>query len=236
MTFVQILESIGVFTAGALARVALFLAMVAVLVVPALALAAVLRGAEARRERRLGIRDVGGVPFRPDLRYAPGHLWLHARKGGALEIGLDGLAQRLVPSVTAVELAAPGTHVAKGERLATLHGGGRALEIPAPVAGVVAGVNASVVRDPGLVKREGYGRGWLVAISPDGEEAARLPGGAEAEGWMRGEATRWNRFVEEQLGFAAADGGALVAPAPWLVGEEGWGRLVRAFLQPSTVR
>lgn len=232
-TAVEILQSIGVFVLGTVARFGLFLAMVAVVVVPALVIALAIRARAAHHERSLGLREVDGVPFRPDLYYAPGHLWLHRRsKGPGLELGLDGIAQRLMPSVTAVELARPGTRVARGETIATLHGGGRALEIPSPADGTVTGMNVAVVRDPALVKRDGYGRGWLVVLEPTDGSCAELPRAAEAESWMKGEALRWNRFVEERLGFAAADGGVLVAPAPWLVGEEGWRDLTAAFLRP----
>lgn len=232
-TVVTILQSIGVFVLGVVARFGLFLVMVAAVVVPALAVALAIRARERRRERALGVQDVGGVPFRPDLFYAPGHLWLHRRGGGrGLELGLDGIAQRLLPSVTAVDVARPGTRVARGETIATLHGGGRALEIPAPFPGTVTGVNAAALRDPGLVKREGYGRGWLLVLAPADEGYAALPRAGAAERWMRGEALRWNRFVEDRLGFAAADGGVLVAPAPWLIGEEGWRELTEAFLRP----
>ncbi|WP_242392735.1 glycine cleavage system protein H [Anaeromyxobacter oryzisoli] len=227
---IEMLEAIGVFLAGVVARIGIFLAMIAVLLVPALLVAAVLHGIAARRERRLGIRDVAGVPFRPDLFYSPGHLWLHRRAGGTVEVGLDGLAQRLMPSVTSVEVARPGTAIARGEPLVTLHGGGRALVIPAPVGGKVAGLNVAVARDPGLVKREGYGRGWLVAVEPEDLGYAAMPHGETAEAWMRHEAGRWNQFVERRLGFAAADGGALVAPAPWLLGDEGWRALAAEFI------
>lgn len=232
-TVIEILQDVGVFVLGTFARLGLFLAMVAVVLVPALVIAFAIRARAAHRERALGIRDVDGVPFRPDLFYAPGHLWLHRReKGRGLELGLDGIAQRLMPSVTAVELARPGTRVARGAPIATLHGGGRALEIPAPLDGTVTGINAAVLRDPSRVKRDGYGSGWLVVLRPADEAYAELPRASQAESWMRREAARWNRLVEERLGFAAADGGALVAPAPWLLGEDGWRDLTRAFLRP----
>jgi len=87
----------------------------------------------------LGLRRVAGVLFRPDLSYAPGHTWLHARKNGrGLDVGLDDLAQRLLTSVTAVELPTPGKVVRRGDPIAVLHGGGREVKIPAPVAGTVA--------------------------------------------------------------------------------------------------
>ena len=182
----------------------------------------------------MGLRRVAGLLFRPDAFYAPGHLWLRERGGrrlaGALELGVDDLAQRLLPSVTEVDLVRAGSTVEKGATVAVLHGGGRAVRIAAPIAGTVAGVNASVLRDPGLVKREGYGRGWLVAIAPEDPSFADLPSGEAAEGWLQREATRWSRFIEDQLGFAAADGGELVAPAPWLVGDENWKALTAAFL------
>lgn len=226
----EVLQAIGVFTTGLFARLGFFLAMFAVFVLPALAIALAARALGARRARALGLRRVSGVLFRPDAAYAPGHTWLHPRKGGALEIGLDDLALRLVTSVTAVELPRPGATVEKGEPLAILHGGGRLVRIPAPISGTVAGVNAAVLRDPSLVKRDGYGKGWLVAIAPADASWQSLPRAAEAESFFARESLRWSRFLEDRLGFATADGGELVAPAPWLVGEEGWRELTRAFL------
>lgn len=253
---IEILQMVVVFLAGILARLGVFLAVLAVLVLPALAIALVIRAVAARRRDALGIRRVAGVLFRPDLFYAPGHTWLRrrgerrwsppsllrigagdrggsgaeARPGAALEIGIDDLAQRLLPSVTLVEAPRPGTSIARGDTIATLHGGGRTVRIPSPVAGTIAGVNAAVLRDPGLVKRDGYQRGWLVAISPAERSFADLPCGVQAESWLRRESARWSRFLEDRLGFAAADGGELVSPAPWLVGEEGWKALTAAFL------
>jgi glycine cleavage system H lipoate-binding protein len=230
-TAIEILQTVGVFLSGLVARVGIFLAMLAVLVVPALVAALVIRAVEARRVKALGLRRVAGLLFRPDLFYAPNHTWLHRRAGGTLELGVDDLAQRLLPSVTAVELPRPGSTVARGETIAVLHGGGRAVRIPAPLAGTISGVNAAVLRDPALVKREGYGRGWLVAIAPTDRSYSALPRGTAAEGWLQRESARWSRFIEEQLGFASADGGELVAPAPWLVGEENWNALTAAFLE-----
>lgn len=229
-TVIGILQSLTVFVAGIGARLGLFLAMLAVLVLPALAAALAIRAVSERRRKALGLRQVAGLQFRPDVFYAPSHSWLHRRASGALEIGLDDLAMRLLPSVTAVELPRPGTSLRRGEPVATLYGGGRALRIPAPVGGHVVGTNGAVMRDPGLVKRDGYGRGWLVAISPADESFATLPMGELAESWTRREAARWTRYLEDKLGFAAADGGDLVSPAPWLVGEDGWSALTHEFL------
>jgi glycine cleavage system H protein len=226
----DVLQAVGVFLAGLFARLGFFLAMFAIFVLPALAIALVVRSAGARSRRALGLRRVGGLLFRPGAAYSPGHTWLHPRKGGALALGLDDLALRLLTSVTSVELPRAGALVQKGEPIAILHGGGRVVRIPAPISGTIAGVNAAVLRDPGLVKRDGYGKGWLVAMAPSDSSWKNLPRAEEAESFLKRESHRWNQFLEQRLGFAAADGGELLAPAPWLVGEEGWRELTAAFL------
>jgi glycine cleavage system H lipoate-binding protein len=229
-TVIDILQTLGVFLGGVLARFGIVIAMVAIVAVPALLLALAAHWVSVRRQRALGLHPVRGLVVREGARYAPGHTWLAERRSGSLEIGIDDLAQRLVPSVTAVELPRPGDSVRKGEILATLHGGGRAVPIASPISGRIVGVNASILRDPSLVKRDGYGKGWLVAVAAEGEEWSRLPAGIAAERWMGAESLRFSRFLEDRLGLAAADGGELVAPAPWLVGEEGWRALQAEFL------
>jgi glycine cleavage system H lipoate-binding protein len=227
----EFLQVIGIFLSGLLVRDGLFIVALAALVAPALAIALVLHGIAQRREKALGLRRVAGLSFRPDVHYAPNHTWLCRRPGGAtLELGVDALAQRLMPSVSAVELPRPGAAFERGETIAVLHAGGWAVPIAAPVAGTVSGVNAAVLSDPGMVKRENYGRGWLVAFKPADPSFAELPQGDAGEGWLKRESARWDRFFEEQLGFAAADGGQLVAPAPSLLGEAGYKALTKAFL------
>ena len=204
--------------------------MVAALAIPALVAAVAVRALGARRERRLGLRTVAGVSFRPGVTYAPGHTWLTQRRAGAVQLGIDDIAQRLLPSVTAVEVPRAGTKVERGDVVATLSGGGREIQVRTPVPATIVGVNASVIRDPALVKRDGYGRGWLVALAPADASWTALPQGDAAEGWVKKESARFSRYLEEQLGFAAADGGELISPAPWLMGEDGWRKLTQAFL------
>ena len=146
-TIIGILEAVGVFLAGVLARFGIVVVMIAVVALPALVLALAAHWLSLRHQRALGLHAVRGLVVRSGARYAPGHTWLAARKSGSLEIGIDDLAQRILPSVTAVELPRAGTTLKKGEVVATLHGGGRAVPIAAPVNGTVVGVNASVVRE-----------------------------------------------------------------------------------------
>jgi glycine cleavage system H lipoate-binding protein len=228
-TVIEFLQNFGFFIAGLAARAALVLGVIAVLALPIMLVALVLRAAEELKRRNLGLRDVAGVLFRPDLWYAPTHTWLGRRRDGELAIGLDALAGRLMPAVTGLEVPRPGVWIEKGEPLLTLFAGGRALTIPAPVSGHVTATNRAVLRDPSLVKSEGYGRGWLVAVKPTSEDFAALPRGDRAEQFMTAESRRWDRFVETELCYAAADGGHLIAPVPALIGEDGWRKLAAEF-------
>jgi hypothetical protein len=94
-------------------------------------------------------------------------------------------------------------------------------------------VNGSARRDPSLVKKDPYGRGWLFLVAPANDAWTKLPGGLMGEAWLETERRRLARFIDEELGLAAADGGELVAPAPALLGEDGWRRLVAAFLHAA---
>jgi glycine cleavage system H protein len=83
------------------------------------------------------------------------------------------------------------------------------------------------------VKEEPYRAGWLFEISPDDDEWKKLPSGLRADTFILVERRRLARFVEEELGLAAADGGELLAPAPALLGDEGWRKVVAAFLHAA---
>jgi glycine cleavage system H protein len=220
-TAIAILEALGSFAAGLAGRFGLFLVAALALCAPAFALAFLWLALERRRRPR-------ALPV--VARVAPNHTWLERRSRGALRVGLDEIAQRILPSATAVELPARGMAVHRGDPVAVVRAGRRAVRISSPVDGTIVAVNRRVRRDPGLVKSSSYARGWLFVIAPADERWRRLPAGARAEAFLLSERRRLERFVEGELGLAAADGGDLVAPAPALLGEEGWKRVVSAFL------
>ncbi|HEU4382892.1 MAG TPA: glycine cleavage system protein H [Anaeromyxobacteraceae bacterium] len=230
-TIVTALQAIGIFVVGLFARVGLVVAVMAVLLVPVALVIAGARGWEALKMRLMGFRSAGGLRWRKGIHYAPGHTWV-ATENGRLRVGLDDLAQRILPWAISVELPRPGTRVAEGDTVATISCGGQEAPVVAPVDGLVVSVNPLVASDPSLVKRENYGRGWLFALEPiDSKRWLALPSGDAARSWLAAEGHRLTDFFEHQLGIAAADGGELVAPPPSLLGEAQWEALMRAFLK-----
>jgi glycine cleavage system H protein len=224
------LQAIGIFFVGLVARLGLVLAVAAVLLMPVLLAVAGARGLESLRLRLRGLRPAGGgFTWRKGIYYAPGHTWLEP-EGARLKVGLDDLAQRILPWALAVELPRPGAAVKAGEPVASISCGGQEVYVEAPVDGTVVAVNPAVARDPSLVKREAYTRGWLFALEPADERWLSLPTGEPARRWLASEGARLGRFFEQRLGIAAADGGEFVAPPPSLLGEEHWKALTLAFL------
>lgn len=220
-TVIEILQVIGSFVLGLAGRFGVFFAAGLALMVPALLIAVLWLVLERRRQPvQLGLL----------ARLAPNHTWLERMRGGALRVGVDEIAQQILPSATAVELPATGMVVHRGDPIAVVRAGRRTVRIGAPIDGTIAAVNGRVRRNPALVKTSPYGAGWLFAIAPADNRWRALPVGVRAESFLLSERRRLASFMESELGLAAADGGHLVAPAPALLGEAGWEKVVNAFL------
>jgi len=229
-SFIDILTTIGVFTAGLAARIGIVLVVMAALLVPVLL---AVGGAKAFGAVKLwlqGYRSAGSLKFRGGLQYAPGHTWLKP-EGGSLKVGLDDLAQRILPWTVAVEMPSVGQTVKEGEPVLLLSCGGRDVRVAAPVSGRILAVNPEVMREPTLAKSENYGNGWLFSIEPEGQAWKKLPFGERARSWLQEEGERLEIFYETQLGMAAADGGELIGSPDTLLTDSQWKALTHSFLR-----
>jgi len=227
--FIGILESIGAFAAGIVGRLGIVLAAMAALLVPALLVWGLMRGVAWLRRRSQGLRLVGGVLYRPGLLYADGHTWVR-RERGAARVGLDDLAQRILPWAVSVRLPRPGTALRAHEPAAVISAGGREAVVRAPLDGTVVAVNEGVVLSPSLVKSDGYAGGWLFRMKPESDALGALRAGPAAEEWMASEGARLHRWLEGRLGLAAADGGELIDPVANYLAPEEWEALTAEFL------
>lgn len=223
------LAGFGVFLVGLLARLAVLPVILAVLSIPVLLALMGVRGFEMLRQRVLGVARVDGLTWKPDLYYTFGHSWLYP-EGEAVRVGLDDLAQRVLAGAEAVALPHAGAELHEGDVAAVITCGDKHAAIPSPVAGMVTAVNDAVQRDPSVIQRDPYVRGWLFSVSPSKTRFTRLLRGDAARDWLTEESTRLARFLEQNLGVATADGGEFVLPPPALLTEAQWNALTKAFL------
>ncbi len=227
---VEFLQNAGIFIAGLTVRLAFFLAVLAVILVPVLAVFYAVQGARALRRKSEGMEVIGGVRILPRRRYAPGHVWFGRRLLGGLRVGLDDLAQRLFPNLAAIELPKTGRLLKKGEPAIFLRSEGREAWIPSPITGLVVAVNHVVERMPGLLNASPYSGGWLFAMRPATVAWRDFPTGQAARTWLRREEDRLRVTLEHELGFAAADGGQLIEHPANLLPSDRWEHVVTSFL------
>ena len=91
-----------------------------------------------------------------------------------------GLAPTLWPlaksigSIDKIEVPQAGRWVRQGQKAFTLYAGTERFDLVSPAEGEVTEVNADVVRDPSLLFKDPYGKGWLVKVNmPDPELVER---------------------------------------------------------------
>jgi glycine cleavage system H lipoate-binding protein len=226
-TFLGVLQVVGAFVGGLLMRLGVVLLVVVAFLVPVALVLGAVRAWRSLLPAARGLRRVGHVLYRPGFRYAAGHTWVE-REAARVKVGIDGVAQEILPWALSVELPRPGQELAEGEVAAVISCGSDEARIAAPIAGRVVAVNAEVERDPSLVKEDGYGRGWLFALEPSDARWSTLPAGDLARQWMTQESDRLDQFLESRLGFVGK--AARSGPAPQVLPPGEWRELTRSFL------
>lgn len=146
-----------------------------------------------------------------------GHTWVNLLFSGQVKVGMDDFTQKLLGRVDAIALPPVGVEVRQGQPFAAIRQGGRTALLRAPVDGVVCAVNSELAKIPGLIKRDPYTRGWLVAVRPTNLAAnlSRLTIGESALAWLKGELAGLQEFLHLTLtlkqdalvGATAVDGG-----------------------------
>jgi len=169
-----------------------------------------------------------------------GHTWMNLLFSGQVKVGVDDFLQRLLGHIDEIALPPVGATVKEGEPFVTIRQGGRTATLRAPMDGEVCAVNRELVKNPTLLRRDPYTRGWFVALRPTGL-AANLSGlkvGEDALAWLRMEVSRLQKFLSDMLraeqhalvGLTAADGGVHVDGLLGHVDEETWRRFQKEFL------
>jgi glycine cleavage system H protein len=221
-------EWFGILVGGVALRFLVFVLIIAALsavIVP------ILYAIEGTRRAlvRAGGEKLHGLQWRRRPRYTPAHLWLRER-ADVLRVGIDDLAARLLRRADQILLPAPGSHVAKGEPVATFRAGTQQIALAAPIDGTVAEVNGRLAANPAEAVEHPYSRGWLVEVAPDDRSVEMLPRPA-ARHWFDAEAARFTIALEHAAGVAAADGGEPIVADHVLLSDEQFATLARDFLQ-----
>ncbi len=187
--------------------------------------------AEAAKPPLLRPVHVDGFPTPGDLRYHAGHGWIARERKRLVRVGIDAFAAALAGKVEKIEMPKPGHWVRQGQKAFILHRKGEKSAIAAPIEGEIAEVNQEVLDDPSLVRRDPYGRGWLMTVHvPDEESTNRnLIPGPLVRAWMRDAVERLYAIQPQLAGAAAAEGGPPVDDLLEGVPEVSWSAATAEF-------
>lgn len=226
---IEVLQSFALLVVGLATRALLAVLVIAIGALPIAAALFLVRLMRPAVNRARGIATTEHVRWRRACYYAPGHLWLRPGRENALLIGLDDLAQRLLPEITSFAVPAEGAPLHKGDVMGMLQCGERSITLRSPIDGEVVAVNPRVEADPATVHRDPYRRGWLLAMKPASNEYQTFTTGPGADAWFKQEDRRLSAFLEDRLGLAAADGGQLTMPPHALLSDAAWREMERQF-------
>ena len=101
-----------------------------------------------------------------DRVYSREGVWALA-EGNRVRIGLSDFLQQRSGDVAFAEVRLIGTHVARGDDLATIETVKVNVSLASPVSGVVAEINPSLSHSPEAINQDPYGEGWLALRVPD---------------------------------------------------------------------
>jgi glycine cleavage system H protein len=143
------------------------------------------------------------------LNYHPGHAWAMSEGHHLHRVGVDEFAAALAGKVEKIELPKPGQWIRQGQRAWTMFRNGEKAEMVCPTEGEVIAVNPDVIKDPSLVRRDPYGKGWLFTIQvPDEDNTSRnMVPATMLTSWMRNAVERLYACQPQLAGAVAADGG-----------------------------
>jgi len=195
----------------------------------------------------LGRVEPEPVPARPSRRagmwfaaprhylFHPGHAWAAREGEGVYRVGMDDFAQQLVGDPSAVDLPGMGERVEQGGLGWKVRVGPRSIRMLSPVDGIVQETNAEVMRDPGIVNRDPYEKGWLmkVKVNDDEKPARNLITGNLVGDWLNRAAENLRSVWTREVGLALPDGGAPVHGFGRALSEDRWDEVAEDLLRSS---
>ena len=183
------------------------------------------------------VEGLGQEPVPAGVFMGRNHQWYGLEPTGALKLGLDKFAVRVLGPFDEVRAVPAGTEVGPGDVVVSLRKGARSLFLRAPVAGRVE-VNPLLAEGVERIASDPFGEGWLYRLSSSnlqGSVFANAKIGQAASDWIKQEIPRLRDFVAglnlrpALAGVTHHDGGTPVAGLADQLSDEQWNQLRQEF-------
>ena len=179
------------------------------------------------------VQRIRGFAVPMDHYFHDGHTWARIESGGAIRVGMDDFALKLLGIADGYELPLMGKELNPGKPSWGLKRRGKTADVLSPLGGVIVEVNPKVRENPSAANREPYGDGWLFLVrTPDVKDSMKpLMTDQQTMGWMKTEVTQLETMIEAVAGPLAADGGLLADDIYGNLPGLGWDQLTKTFLR-----
>jgi glycine cleavage system H protein len=105
-----------------------------------------------------------------DCHYTESDEWVRV-DGALVRVGITDYAQSELNDVVFVELPETGSQLEAGQAFGVVESVKAVSDLLAPIAGEVTEVHGRLSEHPEWLNEDPYGRGWIIAITPEDLEA-----------------------------------------------------------------
>lgn len=169
--------------------------------------------------------------------YHQGHSWAMPENQELVRVGMDDFAQKLFGKPSVIQLPKVGTKVVQGEKAWKLGFNGKSIDALSPVNGKVVEVNEEILREPDLMNKDPYQKGWLLKVRPTNlrTDEKNLLSGDIAKAWIEDTVNRLSARITGNFGVVLQDGGLPIAGFAKEIAPADWDQLAREFLLTSAL-
>jgi glycine cleavage system H protein len=105
-----------------------------------------------------------------DCHYTESDEWVRV-DGTVVRVGITDYAQSELNDIVFVELPEEGSQLEKGQAFGVVESVKAVSDLLAPLAGEVTEIHSRLSEHPEWLNEDPYGRGWIVAITPEDDDA-----------------------------------------------------------------
>ncbi len=131
-----------------------------------------------------------------------GHCWAAIAQDGAVRIGLDDFAKKLIGKIDDIEFPNLGMNIAQGQPLFLIKQGKKSIQFNSPVSGHVAKVNHDLGDNIDALDYSTYEKNWICIIDADklDTELTQLKIGKNAVSFYQEEIDRYTKKIKILIG------------------------------------
>ncbi|MDX9785311.1 MAG: glycine cleavage system protein H [Desulfobacterales bacterium] len=183
--------------------------------------------------RPVEVMAIEGIQVPQGYYLHQGHTWAKLEEGGAVRVGLDDFARRILGPLDQIMTPLMGQRVCQGAPAIRVQRGQLQAELVSPVSGVVTEINPGLRTKGTTAHAAPYTDGWVLRLHPDSlrEEIKTLMIGSDTAAFYDQEVSRLYQVIEESVGPMATDGGYLGDDISGNLPQMDWQRVMRLLFR-----